>query len=159
MVSLVQCPRLARSIRDQSRVLAGLKLRPESYRAAPSASGPTPVAPFAAPASGHLRPTAASLSQDLSTRPSPVQAAAPSPASRRAFSSTPILHKALAHTHEGEILQTMSYTPRGWAAANAQEPKMGEAEEVVQGKRYGRTLNTLSLAGKVRLVFPDSTTW
>lgn len=36
---------------------------------------------------------------------------------------------------------------------------MGEAEEVVQGKRYGRTLNTLSLAGKVRLVFPDSTTW
>ncbi|GJN92778.1 hypothetical protein Rhopal_005816-T1 [Rhodotorula paludigena] len=57
MVGLVQCPKLAQSIRDKSRVLAGLKLRPESYRAAPSGSAPTPVAPSAASTTFSSTPT------------------------------------------------------------------------------------------------------
>ncbi|BGP41782.1 hypothetical protein JCM10450v2_005848 [Rhodotorula kratochvilovae] len=92
-------PALARTIREQARVLANLRLRPESFTAAVA----SPEKP-GRNGTGPLRPTAANLARAVSSPPSSPHrcstgtAAAPSLARQtRQFSTAPLPAKALAH--------------------------------------------------------------
>uniref|UniRef100_A0A0K3CMU8 BY PROTMAP: gi/472585278/gb/EMS22832.1/ D-arabinitol dehydrogenase [Rhodosporidium toruloides NP11] gi/647399610/emb/CDR44508.1/ RHTO0S09e05182g1_1 [Rhodosporidium toruloides] n=1 Tax=Rhodotorula toruloides TaxID=5286 RepID=A0A0K3CMU8_RHOTO len=144
MPGLVSCPVLANEIRTQARRLAGLKLRPELYSFGQPAQPSASRGHFGS-SGGPLRPTQAAMAPASSSNPRPSLSPA-SPASRRSFSTTPSSHKALAHTK----LPAQEAQRFEASLLRRKEPRSEEAEEVVEGRRRGRTMKSLGLQGKVR---------
>ncbi|BGP01712.1 D-arabinitol dehydrogenase [Rhodotorula toruloides] len=146
MPGLVSCPVLANEIRTQARRLAGLKLRPELYSFGQPAQPSASRGHFGS-SGGPLRPTQAAMAPASSSNPRPSLSPA-SPASRRSFSTTPSSHKALAHTK----LPAQEAQRFEASLLRRKEPRSEEAEEVVEGRRRGRTMKSLGLQGKLCVV-------
>lgn len=141
MPGLVSCPVLANEIRTQARRLASLKLRPDQYFFG-QPSQPSASRGHFGSSGGPLRPTQAAMAP---TRPS---LSASAPATRRSFSTCIPSHKALAHTK----LPAQEAKRFEASLLRRKEPRSEEAEEVVEGRRRGRTMKSLGLQEKVRPV-------
>lgn len=146
---LIKDPVLAQAVREQARILANLRLRPDSFRVAvvdqpTETRRPPAVAARSTPLSAHTH-SLAREARVFSTK------------ARRTFSTTSAADKALAHVvsaaQEPHFPPARKFSPEGAAAARAKEPRSKAADAVVQGRRRGRTLKSLSLDGKVRFRF------
>lgn len=134
-----QEPAFMRSVREQARKLASLRLHPT----------PTRV---------NLKPAEVKRPAPIPAVP-PRRAGAPAlPGSTRTFSTTSPTSKALAHVVSAGDEQAhrppptaSRFSPEGATAARAHEPRSAGAQAVLQGRRKGRTLKSLSLDNKVRL--------
>ncbi|TNY23085.1 hypothetical protein DMC30DRAFT_79236 [Rhodotorula diobovata] len=150
---LIKDPVLAQAVREQARILANLRLRPDSFRVAvvdqpTETRRPPAVAARSTPLSAHTH-SLAREARVFSTK------------ARRTFSTTSAADKALAHVvsaaQEPHFPPARKFSPEGAAAARAKEPRSKAADAVVQGRRRGRTLKSLSLDGKLCAVLhPDN---